>query len=170
MKQFGVFAIIFVLLFAGTTAEKRKIKKKIRIASSEPSKVSYQPSKRYEEIRIAPSDESSYRFLNPFSLFSLVQFPNSECNSASGTQGTCYTGSECTQRGGTADGSCASGFGVCCIFSNDCNTETSQNGTYFTSPSTIPLVCSLMINPMNENICQVQGTKCFMWLHLWYFV
>lgn len=106
--------------------------------------------------RQAASEDSSYRFLNPFSLFSLVQFPNTECSSSSSTQGTCYTNSECTQRGGTSDGSCASGFGVCCTFANDCNTETSQNGTYFNSPTTISLVCSLMINPMNDNICQVR--------------
>ncbi|XP_023329143.1 uncharacterized protein LOC111701897 [Eurytemora carolleeae] len=47
-------------------------------------------------------------------------------------------------------------FGVCCVFSSTCNKETSQNTTYFSSPSTIPAVCSLMIRPLNDNICQVR--------------
>ena len=41
-------------------------------------------------------------------------------------------------RGGVGEGSCAAGFGVCCVFSSTCNEETSQNTTYFSSPSTIP--------------------------------
>ena len=51
--------------------------------------------------------QRSGRFLNPFSLFHLVQFPNTECVTGAGSQGTCYTSSECENRGGTADGSCA---------------------------------------------------------------
>ena len=48
-----------------------------------------------------------------------------------------------------------SGFGVCCSFDAECDTTTSQNGTYFTSPDTLPSVCSLMITPLNDDICQV---------------
>merc|ERR1711884_122546 len=98
----------------------------------------------------------SGRFLNPFSLFHVVQFPNTDCVTSGGSQGTCYTSSECLSRGGTQDGSCASGFGTCCSFINECESTTSQNGTYFVSPSSLPLVCSLMITPLNDNICQVR--------------
>lgn len=31
-------------------------------------------------------------------------------------KGTCMTTSECVSKGGSADGNCASGFGVCCSF------------------------------------------------------
>ena len=51
--------------------------------------------------------EKSGRFLNPFSLFHVVQFPNTDCVTGAGSQGTCYTSSECANRGGTADGGCA---------------------------------------------------------------
>ena len=51
--------------------------------------------------------QKSGRFLNPFSLFHLVQFPNTDCVTEAGSQGTCYTSSECSSRGGTADGGCA---------------------------------------------------------------
>ncbi|TRY74677.1 hypothetical protein TCAL_15559 [Tigriopus californicus] len=53
-----------------------------------------------------------------FSLFNVVQFQNGPCITASDieTTGTCLNGQECTSQGGTLDGNCASGFGVCCVF------------------------------------------------------
>merc|ERR1711994_137278 len=58
-----------------------------------------------------------------FSLFSVVSFKNEPCVSSSGTtgsgvnrNGTCFTATECTDNSGTASGNCASGFGICCLF------------------------------------------------------
>merc|ERR1712038_1699222 len=68
-----------------------------------------------------------------FSLFSIVQFPNQQCtgSSSSTTYGTCYTSSECSAKGGSADGNCAAGFGVCCvIYTTTCGTAISTNTTY----------------------------------------
>merc|ERR1719244_2063693 len=73
-----------------------------------------------------------------FSLFSIVQFPNSACTSSSSTysNGTCFTSSECSSKGGTAQGNCAAGFGVCCIFSVSATGSTvSQNCSYIVNPS-----------------------------------
>ncbi len=42
------------------------------------------------------------------------RFPNDPCSGTGSRNGTCYTASECSSRGGTDGGSCASGFGVCC--------------------------------------------------------
>merc|ERR1719427_1938646 len=73
-----------------------------------------------------------------FSLFSIVQFPNSACTSTSSTysNGTCFTASECSSKGGTAQGNCAAGFGVCCIFSVSATASTiSENCTYIVNPS-----------------------------------
>ena len=127
-----------------------RIRKKIKI-------VPKTETIKAEPLRRIPNEEDGRKakFLNPFSLFNVVQFPNTECTTASGEMGTCFTASECANLGGEADGGCASGFGTCCSFSNTCDTTTQQNGTYFTSPSTIPSVCSLMITPLNDNICQV---------------
>ena len=54
--------------------------------------------------------------ISVFSLFSVVTFKNSGCRSTSGTtgsgvnrNGTCYTRTECQNKGGTAGGSCAAG-------------------------------------------------------------
>ena len=46
-------------------------------------------------------------------------FPFSQCTTKSDTTmyGTCFTASECGTKGGSADGNCAAGFGVCCTFS-----------------------------------------------------
>ena len=51
------------------------------------------------------------------SVFNVVTFPNSACGASNGYNGTCYTASECEAKGGTASGTCASSFGVCCVFS-----------------------------------------------------
>ena len=66
------------------------------------------------------------------SIFQVVRFPNDVCAASSGLNGTCYTASECTSKGGSASGSCASSFGVCCVFSLSCGATTSQNNTYAT--------------------------------------
>ena len=64
------------------------------------------------------------------SVFNVVKFPNSVCGATNGFNGTCYTTSECTTLGGTASGTCASSFGVCCVFSIGCGSSTSANNSY----------------------------------------
>jgi hypothetical protein len=41
------------------------------------------------------------------------------------------------------------------IVEYQCGKSTSENGTYFTSPATPQRICNLMINRVNDNICQV---------------
>lgn len=72
-----------------------------------------------------------------FSLFSVVQFPNSECTTAmtNSMLGVCLTAEECSDREGTASGNCASGFGVCCFNSIESLTGTiTRNMTYLQNP------------------------------------
>ncbi len=49
-------------------------------------------------------------------LYLLLQhrFANGPCD-GDGKNGTCYTEQECQSRGGEGQGSCAEGYGVCCI-------------------------------------------------------
>ncbi|XP_063911375.1 uncharacterized protein LOC135128394 [Zophobas morio] len=68
------------------------------------------------------------RFL---SLFTFVQFSNQICMGATGDNGTCVSAPECSQRGGTANGPCAGGFGTCCMFVATCGSTIRENGTYF---------------------------------------
>ena len=70
----------------------------------------------------------SFQALN---VFNVVKFPNNACTSTSSNyNGTCYTATECKTLGGTASGTCASSFGVCCVFSLTCGQMSSQNNMY----------------------------------------
>ncbi|XP_026469586.1 uncharacterized protein LOC113373507 [Ctenocephalides felis] len=75
------------------------------------------------------------RFLD---LFSIIKFENKPCSLEydllETTDGTCYHKTECDRLGGLAAGSCAKGFGVCCIFSLKCGDMSLQNVSYFESP------------------------------------
>ena len=96
----------------------------------------------------------------------MVQFPNEECTSSSSstTIGTCYTTTECTSRSGTASGTCASGFGVCCVSSTStCGSSISTNITYIRNPGypssvtpTATGTCSVTVRKTSDNICQLR--------------
>jgi len=86
-----------------------------------------------------------------FSLFSIVQFPNEACRSSSGTysNGTCYTAQECSSKSGSAQGNCAAGFGVCCVF------------TVSTSASTVNENCTYIVNPGYPSNFATAGTVSY---------
>ena len=107
-----------------------------------------------------------------FSIFTIVRFQNEPCLTSAMNNGTCYTKTDCANRGGVAQGSCASGFGVCCyckylrkgwkitfhdffIVEYTCGKTTMENGTYFSNPATPARICNLLINRINDDICQV---------------
>ena len=60
---------------------------------------------------------SKILFVSVFSLFNVVVFPNTACQSTSSTtsgsnrNGTCLTSSECATQGGSSQGTCAAGYG-----------------------------------------------------------
>ena len=68
-------------------------------------------------------------------VFNVVKFPNEPCTASTNYNGTCYTATECKTLGGTASGSCASSFGVCCVFTITCGMTSSQNNTYIEQAS-----------------------------------
>jgi len=89
-------------------------------------------------------------------LFQVISFPNDLCSGTS-KNGTCYTAEECSSAGGTTDGTCANGYGVCCIFSIGCGGSSSQNCTYFESSGTPSAgQCSAEVCQCNNNICQMR--------------
>ena len=69
--------------------------------------------------------------ISVLSLFTIVSWKQGPCTSSAGTNGTCYSSNECAALGGSASGTCASGFGVCCLVTVTCGGSTSVNGTYF---------------------------------------
>lgn len=84
------------------------------------------------ELNEIADNDRDEKFLK---LWSLVEFSNGYCNASSGLTGTCFTALECEANSGTADGTCAAGFGVCCVFKRNCGEESCFNNTYFESPS-----------------------------------
>merc|ERR1711990_1001443 len=113
-----------------------------------------------------PSATKDGRAGKAFSLFSIVQFPNQQCtgSSSSTTYGTCYTSSECSAKGGSADGNCAAGFGVCCvIYTTTCGTAISTNTTYIRNPgypssytASSASTCTYTFSKVSDDICQLR--------------
>lgn len=93
------------------------------------------------------------------STFQIVRFPNDMCVGTNSRNGTCYTSAECSDKSGTSSGSCADGFGVCCTFViSTCGSSSSENNTYWKSPSSITEgdSCDLTVCPLSTDICQIR--------------
>jgi len=90
-------------------------------------------------------------------VFQVVKFPNAIC-AGSTRNGTCYTAEECSSKGGANDGSCASGFGVCCTFVLSCGGSASENQTYIIQSTVTSLTspCSYTVCPCSTNICRIR--------------
>jgi len=100
-------------------------------------------------------------------IFNIVKFPNDVCISGSATQnGTCYTAEECSSRDGVASGTCADGYGVCCIITISCGSTSAENCTYLSqTASNAPNVdsspddsraCTYKICPRDSSIRRIR--------------
>merc|ERR1711884_816333 len=91
-------------------------------------------------------------------IFSVVKFANDACQSAdTGYNGTCMTSTECTNVGGSASGSCAEGFGVCCVLTVGSGTTSSTNNTYLVQSSTTSAGShTYTICPTNTDVCKLR--------------
>merc|ERR1712241_287038 len=107
----------------------------------------------------APVEEVQYdRDGKVLPVFQVVKFPNDVCSGGT-RNGTCYTAEECSTKGGTSDGSCASGFGVCCTFALACGGSSSENQTYIIQSSATTFAtnpCTYSICPCSSNICRIR--------------
>lgn len=97
-----------------------------------------------------------------FSLFSVVNFPNALCTSTLGDNGTCITAPECIARSGQVAGTCASGFGACCVLYNRlCGGTVAYNNTYLLNPGyssgyTTAGTCSWTFPKIRTDICLIR--------------
>lgn len=82
-------------------------------------KLNWTKGKFLDESKLLIFKNSTKYLANKFlSLFTIIQFPNSPCTfSEAGNyfEGTCYYATECQKLNGDAMGSCANGYGVCCV-------------------------------------------------------
>ena len=114
-------------------------------------------SSREADTSVAePGSSRDERFL---SVFQIVKFKNGDCPASDENRGVCFTEAECSSKGGVASGSCASGFGVCCVFTlSECGGMVTENNTYVQSadyPAAAPAgMCMYDLNKCDSNICQ----------------
>jgi len=77
------------------------------------------------------SSNRTSRLYNP--IIQVVNFPNDPCiGSSTSLTGVCYSTDECSGiSGGYADGTCAQGFGTCCVIrTSGCGGAITQNSTH----------------------------------------
>eukprot|EP00094_Tigriopus_californicus_P012878 TCALIF_12451-PA protein Name:"Protein of unknown function" AED:0.29 eAED:0.29 QI:0/0.83/0.71/1/0.33/0.42/7/0/191 len=94
-----------------------------------------------------------------FSLFNIVQFKNDPCSGVTpgDNRGTCLSVQECSSQGGTSDGNCASGFGVCCLFMiTGCGGTVNKNTGFPGSDPNNGRTCSVTLNRFANDICQIR--------------
>jgi len=92
------------------------------------------------------------------SIFQVVKFANNICKGAA-RNGTCFTQAECDNMGGTKDGTCADGFGICCIVTLSSGQSSSVNNSYIVHKSTSTLAAGIhhyTICPASDDICRVK--------------
>ena len=78
--------------------------------------------------------------------------------------GTCYTENQCRDRNGIKSGSCAGGFGICCVFVFDIgpDEDINQNGTYLKAPQMIDDInncgtqCLTLIRKSDEDVVSLR--------------
>jgi len=97
-------------------------------------------------------------------IFNIVKFNNDVCDTGNQMNGTCYTAEECTNRNGVASGSCADGYGVCCVITMTCGATTSENCTYMSQDMTATPArdsddsrsCSYTICPVTSDVRRIR--------------
>ncbi|XP_045128961.1 uncharacterized protein LOC123514814 [Portunus trituberculatus] len=112
------------------------------------------------------ADSASHRdekFLNlEFLPFLSLRVDPIPCNAKSdNSSGTCASAGDCRKNGGKADGSCFSGFGVCCVYQMKCGETIRANNSYLVNddyPSTLMDIdnCQYTIQKVSENVCQLR--------------
>ena len=67
--------------------------------------------------------------------------------------------------GGSSSGSCASGFGVCCVFSLSCGGRTNANTSYATitsySTTTDAAPCIYTFCRTNDDVCKLRDAVTY---------
>jgi len=109
---------------------------------------------------VSAQEQDSSKHGKALSVFNVVTFPNDACGASNGYNGTCYTTSECTSKGGTASGTCASSFGVCCVFSLSCGGSSSAKNSYAIissySTSSDDDPCTYTFCKTNSDVCKLR--------------
>ncbi|XP_075975318.1 uncharacterized protein LOC142976017 isoform X2 [Anticarsia gemmatalis] len=98
------------------------------------------------------------RFLE---VFQVVEFEHVVCTSSSGLEGTCLPEYECTEDVGSMMGTCADGYGTCCVTQFLCDSRSSPQTGWFTnpdfpSPSAERLSCAFALDKSSDDVTQIR--------------
>ncbi|XP_063381408.1 uncharacterized protein LOC134667918 [Cydia fagiglandana] len=104
------------------------------------------------------NNEKTKKFLE---VFEVVEFDHVACTSSSGLEGTCLHEYDCVNAGGLPMGSCADGYGVCCVIQFSCDDATAAPTGWFVNPgfpdpSSERLACAVTVNKTSEDIKQIR--------------
>ncbi|KAM3965022.1 uncharacterized protein ACR2FA_000919 [Aphomia sociella] len=133
----------------------RRIRPKRKIIRKKCPTLKYSPR---EHKQLYSNQEKGRRFLE---VFEVVEFEHILCLSSSGLEGTCLHEYDCQSTGGKPMGSCADGYGTCCVNQFQCDDNTDAFIGWFTnpgfpSPSTERLSCTVTLNKASEDIKQIR--------------
>jgi len=105
-----------------------------------------------------PISEETEKIRDPkLSIFQVVKFANTHCTGTGTKNGTCYTSGECDNIGGSSEGTCADGFGVCCIVTITTGESLSTNNSYISIPSGISSGShQYTVCPCSDDICRIK--------------
>jgi len=105
-----------------------------------------------------PISEETEKIRDPkLSIFQVVKFANTHCTGTGTKNGTCYTSGECDNIGGSSEGTCADGFGVCCIVTITTGESLSTNNSYISIPSGISTGShQYTVCPCSDDICRIK--------------
>lgn len=107
-----------------------------------------------------PRDAKIFNF--QFLPFVTINVRPSMCNAKNdNATGICSTKNDCSKDGGRADGTCANGYGVCCIYEKRCGGTVNKNVTYLVNteyPDTLKDIgnCQYNIEKSSSNVCQLR--------------
>lgn len=90
------------------------------------------------------------------SVFQVVKFQNVLCIGSGTRNGTCFTSAECDNIGGSASGTCADGFGVCCIIQLTAAGTISHNNSFITQTAFTTGSSKYNVCPCSDDICRIK--------------
>ncbi|XP_046978214.1 uncharacterized protein LOC124543928 isoform X3 [Vanessa cardui] len=98
------------------------------------------------------------RFLD---VFEVVEFDHVTCSALNGFEGTCLHEYDCQKLGGKTMGTCADGYGTCCVMQFTCDGRSSSPSVWFTNPgyptpSPDRLSCSFTLEKYSDEVKQIR--------------
>ncbi|XP_064121630.1 uncharacterized protein LOC135226107 isoform X1 [Macrobrachium nipponense] len=113
------------------------------------------------QVAVDPRGSKSVFDLTLIPFLKITVSPT-ECRAKSdNSSGICSTSDNCRTDRGKEDGTCANGYGVCCVYEKKCGGTVNKNITYLVNdayPEALKDIgnCQYIIEKANSNVCQLR--------------